>query len=144
MSTHPLVASLGLTLLTCAAACGSMGRSSGRYGTPGYAGAAVGVAAAGAAASRLAGGCYAICLAGTHCNHASGLCDPGEAKARPRSPVHEAGERRAQGEVMSSSYPDGHEYEIPAAGAGDAGCAPTASEMGDGGSIACEMEGGTF
>ncbi|NUP12189.1 MAG: hypothetical protein HOW73_39585 [Polyangiaceae bacterium] len=37
---------------------------------------AVGMAAAGAAASRIAGGCFASCAYGTACNPNTGTCDP--------------------------------------------------------------------
>jgi hypothetical protein len=140
MSARLLVASLGMTLLASAAACAS----SGAYGAPGYAAAAVGVAAAGAAASRLAGGCFAECINGTHCNRATGLCVT-------REPAHPASSGTASDEghapplvVMSSSYPPGHEYEIPSVSADDAGCVPSSTETGDAGAISCEMEGGTL
>jgi hypothetical protein len=145
MFARLLVASLGLTVLGAVAAC----ESSGRYGTPAYAGAAVGVAAAGAAASRLTGGCFAECLAGTHCNRATGLCESrAEVVPVPRLPgapvVETEPSRRPALIVRSSSYPPGHEYEVPATSAADAGCAPTSSELGDAGALACEMDGGTL
>jgi hypothetical protein len=140
MSARLLVAPLGLALLASAACA-----SSGRYGTPPYAGAAVGVAAAGAAANRLAGGCFAECIAGTHCNRATGLCVSREA-THPASPAPgtAGGEAHAMPTLMSSSYPPGHEYEIPPIGADDAGCAPPSSEMRDAGAMACEMDGGAL
>ncbi len=49
--------------------------------------------------------------------------------------------------VRSTPYPAGHEYEVPAASAVDAGCAPgapTSSEIGNTGAVACEMDGGTL
>jgi hypothetical protein len=140
MSARLLVASFGLTLL----ACGPAGQTSGRYGGPGYAAAAVGVGAVGAVASRAAGGCYAQCIAGTHCNRATGLCvshaEPHPGPAPPETLTHEG---HAPLTVRSTSYEPGHEYEIPPVIGDDAGCAPASDEMRDGG-VACEMEGGTL
>lgn len=139
MSSRLLIASFGLTLL----ACGAAGRTSGRYGGPGYAAAAVGVGAIGAAASRAAGGCLAECIAGTHCNRATGLCVSHEAPHLVPSPQGTSGEGHAPLVVMSTSYPPGHEYEIPSVSSGDAGCAPSSSEGGEGG-LTCETDGGTL
>ena len=140
MLARLLVATLGLTVLTCAAACAS----SGAYAGGRYAAAAVGMGAAGAVASRAAGGCLAQCIAGTHCNRASGLCVHGEGTPPPRAPAHETASEdpRAPRAVMSSSYPDGHEYELPSADGADAGCTPTPHSGG--GAVACEMDGGTY
>ena len=141
MPARLLAALLGLTLLACAAACAS----SGKYGKPAYAGAAVGAGAVGAVASRVAGGCFAECIAGTHCNRATGLCVSRDPTAHPSSPAPlTASGVQAPLHVRSSSYAPGHEYEIPPSDADDAGCAPTSSEVGDAGAIACEMEGGTL
>ena len=140
MSVRLLVASLGFTVL--AAAC----QSSGRYGTPAYAGAAVGVAAAGAVVNRAAGGCWAECLPGSHCNHATGLCERGEApptSATPIATTEHAG-RGAPVVHTGASYPPGHEYEIPPMSTVDAGCSPASSGDGDAGVIACEMDGSTL
>ena len=128
-----LAAALALAALT---ACGS----SGRYGTPGYAAAAVGVGAVGAAASRAAGGCYATCTQGTHCNAATGLCESGVEPILPAAPPAGTASpvKRRQHATMSSAYPAGHEFEVPALG--DAGCDPTSLHGGDGG-VACEMDG---
>ncbi len=129
-----LAASLGLSALAAVAAC----QSSGRYGSPAYAGAAVGVAAAGAVANRAMGGCLALCVAGTHCNKATGLCEPGEARRAPSAPASAPGEGRRQLDA-NASYEPGHEYEVPPLTSADAGCAPTAKDHGDGG-LACEMD----
>jgi hypothetical protein len=143
MPARPLAVSLCITALAALASC----QSSGRYGTPAYAGAAVGAGAVGAVASRVVGGCYAECLPGTHCNPASGLCERREPPL-PASPVAPAAPassgKRPLLTVRSSSYPAGHEYEVPPASEADAGCAPGAvsSELGDGGAIACELDGG--
>src|SRR5580704_16636291 len=108
----PLFASLGFTLL----ACGAAGQTSGRYGGPGYAAAAVGAGAVGAVASRAAGGCYAQCIAGTHCNRATGLC-VSHAEPHPASGSQASEATVTEGHapltVRSTSYPPGHEYEIP-------------------------------
>jgi hypothetical protein len=140
MPPRLLVASLGLTLAASVAACAS----SGRYGTPAYTGAAVGLGAVGAVASRAAGGCYAQCIAGTRCDRATGLCVPGEPTHAPASPVHSSGEGHAPLSVMSSSYAAGHEYEVPPSGAVDAGCAPTSTAIADADALTCEMEGGAL
>jgi hypothetical protein len=43
-----------------------------------------------------------------------------------------------------ASYAPGHEYEVPPLDGADAGCDPVASERGDGGVLACEMDGGAI
>jgi len=133
MSARLLASSLALTALAALASC----RSSGRYGTPGYAVANAGVGVVGAVASRASGRCYAQCIAGTHCNPANGLCEPGEA-----SPVAVQAKARGGRVLVSTgaSYEPGHEYEVPALAGEDAGCGPEASVHGDGGSLACEMD----
>ena len=140
MVSRLLPAALALSALT---ACGS----SGRYGTPGYAAAAVGVAAAGAAVNRAAGGCLAECVAGTHCNRATGLCEGGEGAPLPASPAptSAAPARRRPLATMQTSYPPGHEFEVPPLSSDvDAGCAPPDALHGDAGGVACEMDGGTI
>jgi len=139
MSARLLV--LAAPLLLAALAC----QSSGRYASPGYAAAAVGVAAAGAAANRVAGGCLAECLAGTHCNRATGLCEhieqhPISAAAAPASTTPGKHPPLA---TMKTSYPAGHEFEVPPLSDEDAGCAPPTASHGDAG-IACEMDAGTI
>ncbi len=109
MLARLLAASFGLALLASSAAC----VSSGAYAGARYAAAAAGVGVAGAAASRAAGGCVAQCIAGTHCNRASGLCVSGEGTPPPRKSVHASGDGEPALTVRSSSYADGHEYELP-------------------------------
>lgn len=147
---------VGLLLITAAvAAC----HSSAPYGSPGYAGAAVGVAAAGAIGSRALGGCLAECIGGTHCNAATGLCQSEtapsvgglgvlgalQAAAASGSASPAGSAIRPPPRVRNVSYPPGHEYEVPASSvssmsAADAGCDPA---HGDGGSLACEMDAAT-
>lgn len=133
------VGALLLTVASAIAAC----QSSARYGTPANAAVALGFAVAGAAAVRATGGCWADCLPGTHCNHASGLCErettPTVGTA-PRPPF--AG--RPPPRVSSVSYPPGHEYEVAPASmsVADAGCEPAHGE-GRAGSLACEMDAAT-
>jgi hypothetical protein len=135
-----LAAAIALGALT---ACGS----SGRYGSPGYAAAAVGAGAVGAAVSRAAGGCYATCAPGTHCNAATGLCVSGTEPLLPASPGSPSGPsspvKRRPVPTMSTAYPAGHEFEVPPIGDADAGCAPAAVHGEDGG-VACEMDAGTI
>jgi hypothetical protein len=128
----------GALLLTVAAAVVAC-QSSGRYATPVYAGTATAVAVAGAAAVRASGGCWAECIAGTHCNHASGLCE-----REPTPVISAAAKPPATGRpppmVSSVSYPPGHEYVVPASmSAPDAGCEP-GHVPGDAGSLACEAD----
>ena len=150
MLARVLAASLCVTSVAALAAC----QSSARYGTPAYAGAVAGAAVAGAAANRALGGCWAECLPGSHCNTATGLCVRGEASTIPVAPLSGTAPGAPEPEkhpplvVRSTSYPAGHEYELPpAASMADAGCAPgaTSSELGDGGGpLVCEMDGGTL
>jgi hypothetical protein len=124
-------ASLALTALAAVSAC----ESSGRYGSPAHAAAAVGAGVAGAAVSRAAGGCLAQCLAGTTCNPATGLCDrvahvapaPVSPKASGHPPL-----------VATASYEPGHVYEVPAVSTEGVACDPATE--GDGGAVWCEMD----
>jgi len=131
----------GALLLTVAAAVAAC-RSYGPYGSATNAAIGTGIAVAGAAAVRAAGGCWADCLPGTHCNHASGLCE------REPTPAISSAARPAVGGrpppmVSSVSYPPGHEYVVPASmSVADAGCEP-GHEAGDGGSLACEADAAT-
>jgi hypothetical protein len=132
----------GALLLTVAAAVVAC-QSSGRYGTPAYAGVATGAAVAGAAAVRAMGGCWAECIAGTHCNRASGLCVPDGRTPAVSSAAAPARSGRPPPMVSSVSYPPGHEYVVPASmSVADAGCEPGHGE-GDGGSLACELDAAT-
>jgi hypothetical protein len=137
MSARLLAALLGLSALAAASAC----QSSGRYGAPKYAAASLGAGLAGAAISRATGGCLAMCLPGSHCNRATGLCErnghpsAGTAGGGTSSRRHGGSETPAAG----ASYEPGHEYEVPPLPAGDAGCAPSAEAHEDGG-VACEMD----
>jgi hypothetical protein len=137
MKPSPL---LGLGVLTLAAAC----QSSGRYGTPAMAAAAVGVGAVGAGLNRAAGGCLAECVAGTRCNHATGLCEPREPAATSAATSSKNKKKRhgSATTVSEASYLPGHEYEVPPLA--DAGCDPVASELGDAGAVACEMDAGAI
>jgi hypothetical protein len=140
MASRLLAASLCITLAAALAAC----QSSGRYGTPPYAAAAVGAGAVGAAVSRAAGGCLALCTSGTRCNRVTGLCEP-EPASSPASPVPATARAGRPAPVVTTnvSYPPGHEYEVPPLSSDlDAGCAPAAH--GDAGPVACEMDGGTI
>lgn len=132
----------GALLLTAITAAAAACQSAGRYGTPANAAIATGVAVAGAAAVRATGGCWADCVAGTHCNHASGLCErePTPTIGNAARPTHAA---RPPPQVSSVSYPPGHEYDVPAASSvADAGCEP-GHGTGDAGSLACEMDAAT-
>jgi hypothetical protein len=132
MSIRLLAASLGASVLAAASAC----QSSGRYGAPKYAAAAVGVGVAGAAISRAAGGCLAMCLPGTHCNRATGLCERGGHPRVATPGKHHGG---SETPAAGASYEPGHEYEVPPLPTDDAGCAPDAEAPGDGG-VACEVD----
>jgi hypothetical protein len=134
-----LAAGLPSTLLLVAAC-----QSSGRYGTPATAAAAVGVGAIGAGLSRAAGGCLAVCFAGTRCNRATGLCEPEPVAASAAMPSKKKKGHGSSVAVGEASYAPGHEYEVPPLGGADAGCDPVASEAGDGGAVACEMDGGAI
>jgi len=124
-------------IVTVAAAVASC-HSSGPYGTPAHAAIGTGIAVAGAAANRAAGGCWAQCLPGTVCNRANGLCERAEAHPRASAtPAVGAASRHAP--VANASYPPGHEYEVPAA---DAGCDPPTSAA-DAGALSCEMDAST-
>jgi hypothetical protein len=130
-------------VLLLAAAC----QSSGRYGTPATAAAAVGVGAIGAGLSRAAGGCLAVCFAGTRCNRRTGLCEPEPAGASVAVPSKKRKKGHDGSAAVSSeaSYAPGHEYEVPPLGGADGGgCDPVSSELGDGGAVACEMDGGAI
>ena len=92
------------------------------------------------------GGCLAQCIAGTHCNTATGLCESQHTTGPVPSPPKRKRKHKDGDAAVASSeelYEAGHEYEVPAT-AGDAGCEPTHVEAGDGGAIACEMDGGTI
>jgi hypothetical protein len=127
-----------LTIVAAIAAC----QSSARYGTPASTAIATGAAVAGAAAVRAAGGCWAECVAGTHCNHASGLCVREPTPAISATTKHPTGSRPPP-QVSSVSYAPGHEYEVPASmSVADAGCELGHGER-DGGPLVCEMDAAT-
>lgn len=131
-----LLASIAVTLAAAIAAC----QSSGRYGDPAHAAAAVGVGVTGAVANRAMGGCLAECIAGTVCNPTTGLCMPERPGAPPPpSPTARSHAKRPAPATANASYEPGHEYEVPPASGADAGCSPTGSDAGP---IACEMDGG--
>lgn len=121
-----------LALLLTAASAVVACQSSGPYTTPATVAANVGLGLAGAAASRAAGGCFAQCLPGTVCNKTTGLCERPEFRPTAKSPTHVA-------LSATASYPPGHESDIPASGAPDAGCDP--ADAGEHG-LSCEMDGG--
>jgi hypothetical protein len=139
MSARAFLAAAGVTFAIAIAAC----QSSGPYGTPAQAALATGIAVAGAAASRAAGGCVAECIAGSVCNTKTGLCERPEPHPAPvAAPAVASGGRPAPVVSTRAPYPPGHEYSVPPASnpACDPAAASSSREAPDAGPIACEMD----
>lgn len=132
MSLRLAALSFVVTAVAAVAAC----QSSGPYGTPANAAIGTGIAVAGAAANRAAGGCWANCLPGTVCNKANGLCERAEAHpSAAATPAVGAAGRPAP--VANASYPPGHTYDVPPIA--DAGCNPATNSADP--ALSCEMDG---
>jgi hypothetical protein len=129
-----------LAFVATAAAAIAACQSSGRYGTPTHAAVGTGIAVAGAAANRAAGGCWAQCLPGTVCNPANGLCErtePRPTTALTATPATGAPRAGHPAPVANASYPPGHTYDVPPLA--DAGCDPAASSSDPNG-LSCGMD----
>lgn len=71
---------------------------------------AIAAAVGSSAVSRATGGCLAQCIAGTECDHQSGLCVPRRAPGDTPSSVP------AAPQASAAPLPEGHTYDEPRGG----------------------------